>query len=130
MAPASAASTEEEDLISAFRAAHASRDVEAMLRLYWLGGVSEEMREVVRENIGAQMRHPIKAIKLEPAPPGKPAVREEGGVRWRDSLETVALLVVDFDISRAGPGEWATQQAQLAVGRKASRLYFTAPVQE
>jgi hypothetical protein len=125
-----ASADEAEILISAYRAAHASRDVEAMLRLYWLGGVSDEMRQVVHENIGAEMRHPIKAMKMGPAPPGKPAVREEGGTGWRDSLETVAVLVVDYDISRAAPGEWATQQAELAVGRKGGKLYFTAVVQE
>jgi hypothetical protein len=123
------AAEEEAALIAAYRAAHASQDVDAMLKMYWLGGVSDDMRQVVRENIEAEMRHPIKAIRFGP-PPDQPAVREEGGIRWRNSLPTVAILTVDYDVARAAPGEWATQQAELAVGRKGGKLYFTAPVQE
>jgi hypothetical protein len=123
------AADEEAALISAYRAAHASRDVDAMLKLYWLEGVTQEMREVARENIAAEMRHPIKAMKFGP-PPAGPLVRDEGGSRWRDSLPPVAVLTVDFDVSRKAPGEWAVEQAELAVGRKGSKLYFTATVQE
>jgi hypothetical protein len=127
---AQATSDEEATIIDAYRAAHAGRDVEGMLKLYWLEGVSQETLEAVRENIGAELRYPIKAIKIEPTPPGQAAFREEGSIRWRDSLPPVAVLTVDFDISGAAPGELATSQVRLGAGRKGARLYLTATGRE
>lgn len=121
---------QETAVVSAYRAAHASQSVDRMLKLYCLDGVSQEMREVVRENIGAELRHPIAAMKFETVPAGKFGPTEEGGIRWRPSLDIVAVLTVDFDVSRAAPGEYATKQAQLAVGKKGSKYYFAAPVRE
>ena len=130
----SAAGTPAEDahaaLVAAYRAAHAKKDVAAMLKLYCFDGVSEEMRETIRENVEAELRYPIASLSIDPVAPGSHGPRVEGGVRWRPSLEVVALLTVNFDTSRAAPGELATQQVRLTIGQKDGASYFTAPVRD
>jgi hypothetical protein len=117
-------------LVSAYRAAHARQDVEAILKLYWLSGASDDTRAVTRENVEHELDHPIADIQIAPVPPGQPAVREEGGVRWRETLPVVALMTVNYDTSRKQAGEFAVGQAVFAVGIKSDRCYFTVPVRE
>ena len=130
----SAAGTPAEDahaaLVAAYRAAHVKKDVGAMLKLYCFDGVSEEMRETIRENVEAELRYPIESLSIAAIAPRSHGPTVEGGVHWRPSLEVVALLTVNFDTSRAPPGQLATQQVRLTVGTKGGANSFTAPVRE
>jgi len=127
--PASPSSAERA-LINAYRAAHASQDVDAMLKLYWYGSADDEMRLTIRENVEAELRCPLKDIKIEPVAPGTHGPTVEGGIHWRPSLDVVALLTANFDTSRAPPGELATQQIKITVGRRGGRCYCTVPLRE
>jgi hypothetical protein len=117
-------------LVAAFRAAHARKDAQAILSLYCFDGVSEDMRQTVRQNVEAELRYPIKSVSVVPTAPGSHGPTVEGGVHWRPSLQVVALLTVTFDTSRAAPGELVPQQLRLTVGKKGDVSYFTAPVRE
>jgi hypothetical protein len=117
-------------MVEAYKAAHASQNVESMLKLYWFGSADDEMRQTIRENVEAELRSPLKDIKIDPVAPGSHGPRVEGGIRWRPSLEVVALLTANFDTSRAPPGELATQQIKLTVGRRGGKCYFTVPLRE
>jgi len=134
-APALAAGVEsaspsnaESALVDAYRDAHAKQDVEAMLKFYWFGSADEEMRLTIRENVEAELRSPLRDIKIEPVAPGTHGPTVEGGIHWRPSLEVVALLTANFDTSRAPPGELATQQIKITVGRRGGRCYLTVPL--
>jgi hypothetical protein len=129
-APAESASGPEAALVEAYKAAHASQNVEAMLKLYWFGSADDEMRQTIRENVEGELRSPLKDIKIEPVKPGEHGPTVEGGVHWRPSLEVVALLTANFDTSRALPGELATQQIKLTIGRRGGKCYFTVPLRE
>jgi hypothetical protein len=120
----------EAKLLAAYKAAQASQDVEAMLKLYWFGSADAEMRQTIRENVEAELRCPITDIKIEPVEAGRYGPTVEGGIRWRPSLDVVALLTANFDTSHAPPGELATQQIKLTVGRRGGRCYFTVPLRE
>jgi hypothetical protein len=126
-APANNAS---DALLAAYRAAHSSRDVEAMLKLYWFGIADAEMHQIIRENVEAELRYPLTEIKLEPVAPGRHGPTVEGGNHWRPSLEVVALLTARFDTSQATPGEFATQEIQITVGKRGNKHYFTVPLRE
>jgi len=117
-------------LVAAYKAAHASKDVEAMLKLYWFGSADAEMQQTIRENVEAELRCPLTDIKIEPVEPGKYGPTIEGGIHWRPSLEVVALLTANFDTSRAPVGGYHTQQVKLAVGRRGSKYYFTVPLRD
>src|SRR4029453_18416117 len=54
-APAGPADRLQTQLVEAYKAAHARKDVEAMLALYWFGSADDEMRQTVRENVVAEM---------------------------------------------------------------------------
>jgi hypothetical protein len=123
-------SNAESALVNAYRAAHTSQDVDAMLKLYWFGSADEEMRLTIRENVEGELRSPLKDIKIEPVAPGKYGPTVEGGIHWRPSLEVVALLTANFDTSRAPPSELATQQMKITVGRRGGRCYFTVPLRD
>lgn len=117
-------------LLAAYEAAHASRDVEAMLKLYWFGNADAEMQQTVRENVEAELRYPLTEIKIDAVAPGKYGPTVEGGIHWRPSLEVVALLTARFDTSKAPPGELATQEIQITIGKRGSTYYFTVPLRE
>ena len=117
-------------LVAAYRAAQARKDSRAILNLYCFDGVSDDMRQTVRENVEAELRYPIKSVSVTPVAPGTYGPTVEGGIHWRPSLEVVALMTVIFDTSRAAPGELVPQQLKLTVGRKGNASYLTAPVRE
>ena len=117
-------------LVDAYRAAHTKKDVEAMLRLYCFDGVADDMRQVIRENVEAELRYPITSAAIESVAPGTHGPTVEGGVHWRPSLEVVALLTVNFDTSRAAPVEYSTQQVKLTVGKKRGACLFAVRVRE
>jgi|GEM_PF-2600342 hypothetical protein len=129
-APAQSPGSPEAALVEAYKAAHASQNVESMLKLYWFGSADDEMRQTIRENVEAELRSPLKDIKIEPVAPGSYGPTVEGGIHWRPSLEVVAVLTANFDTSRAPPGELATQQIKLAIGRRGGKCYFTVPLRE
>jgi hypothetical protein len=117
-------------LIAAYRAAHDKKDVEAMLKLYCFDGVSDDMRQTIRENVEDELRHPIASVSIEPVAPGTHGPTVEGGVHWRPSLEVIAQLIANFDTSKARPGELATQQVKHSIGKKQGTYHFTVPVRE
>ena len=117
-------------LMAAYRAAHERRDVAAALALYCFDGAASDVREVSRENVEHQMRHPLKEMSIAPVPADYQQVRQEGKVRWRSSLPDVAMVTARFDTSGKAPGEWAVDEAVLPVGMKSGRCYFTVPVRE
>jgi hypothetical protein len=117
-------------LIAAYKRAHANKDVEAMLSLYWFSTADEEMRQTIRENVVAAMRCPLVDVKVEPVDPAEHGPREEGGVRWGRSLPVIALLTANFDTSQAPVGGYHTQQARIMVGRRGGRYYFVVPLRE
>lgn len=117
-------------LLDAYRAAHASHDVDAMLKLYYFGNADAEMRQTIRENVEGELRCPLTEIRVESVAPGTYGPTVEGGIHWRPSLEVVALATANFDTSKAPPGELATQQMQLTVGESGGRYYFTVPLRE
>jgi len=123
-----AASEPQAHLLAAYRAAHERRDVGAVLKLYYFGAASRDMREVTRENVEHQMRHPLTDIAIAPVSPDHPQVRQEGDARFRSSLPDEAIVTMRFDISRAAPGEWAVSEAKFPVGTKGGRCYLTVPV--
>jgi hypothetical protein len=123
------ASVPQAALVAAYRAAHERKDVEAILKLYCLDGASADVRDVTRENIEHELRHPIAAVQIGAALEATNA-SQEGGVRWRPSLPEVARVTVDYDTSRKSPGEMAVSQAVFSVGMKRGRCYFTVPVRE
>lgn len=120
----------QEKLLAAYRAAHAKKDLGAMLALYCWDDVSEEMRETVRENVAAELRQPIADIKMQPAEPGQHGPKEEGGIRWRPSLPVTAVMEVRFHPGKPAPGEWSVDRMGYTVGTKYGRCYFTVPVRE
>ena len=124
----SVASAPQAQLLADYRAAHARRDVAAVLKLYYFGSASRDMRDVTRENIEHQLRHPLSDISIAPVSPDHPQMWQEGEVRLRSSLPEEAIVTVRFDISRAAPGEWAVSEATFPVGTKGGRCYFTVPV--
>lgn len=117
-------------LIAAYKRAHANKDVEAMLALYWFSTADEEMRQTIRENVEAEMRCPLVDVKIEPADPAQHGPRVEGGVRWGRSLPVIALLTANFDTSQAPVGGYHTQQARIMVGRRGGRYYFVVPLRD
>lgn len=117
-------------LVAAYKRAHASQDVEAMLALYWFATADQEMRETVRENVVAAMRCPLVDVRIEPVDPAQHGPREEGGVRWGRSLTVIALLTANYDTSSAPVGGYHTEQARIMVGRRGSRYYFAVPLRE
>jgi hypothetical protein len=118
------------DLMAAFRQAHASKDIEAILDLFCFDGADAEMRETVRGNVGDELLCPIKEIRIEPTAPGTHGPTVEGGIHWRPSLEVIALMTVDYDTSAAPPGSFFFSQGQHTVGQKGGRYYLTVPVRE
>jgi hypothetical protein len=117
-------------LLAAYRAAHANRDVDALLKMYWFDNADQEMRQTIRENAESELRCPLVSAEFAPAVPGEHGPRTEGGIRWRPSLEVVALLTAKFDTSRAPVGGFYTEQVQLTVGERGGRYYFTVPLRE
>jgi hypothetical protein len=125
----------EAQLVEAYRAAHAKKDVEAMLALYWFGDslsgkADDEMRLTIRENVVAEMRCPLVDIKIEPVDPALHGPREEGGIRWRPSLEVTSMLTANFDTSAQPAGGYYTQRISARVGRRGERCYFAVPIRE
>src|SRR5262245_48225170 len=75
-APAREVGDSQSRMAAAYKAAHAKQDVEAMLTLYWFGDAltgqaDDEMRQTIRENVVAEMRCPLKDIKIEPVEAGQ-----------------------------------------------------------
>ena len=125
----------EAQLVEAYKAAHAKKDVEAMLALYWFGDAlsgqaDEEMRQTIRENVVAEMRCPLVDIKIEPVDPAVHGPREEGGIRWRPSMEVTSMLTANFDTSAKPAGGYYTERIQARVGRRGGRCYFAVPIRE
>jgi hypothetical protein len=125
----------EAQLVEAYKAAHAKKDVEAMLALYWFGDslsgqADDEMRQTIRENVVAEMRCPLVDIKIEPVDPALHGPREEGGIRWRPSLEVTSLLTANFDTSAQPAGGYYTERISTRVGRRGERCYFAVPIRE
>jgi hypothetical protein len=118
------------DLIAAYRQAHDSRDVDAILALYCFDGADAEMRETVRGNVSDELLAPIKSIRIDPADPQAHGPRTEGGIRWRPSLEVIALMTVEYDTSSVPPGSFVFTEAQHTVGKKRGRYQLTVPVRE
>jgi hypothetical protein len=117
-------------LLAAYRAAHANRDLQALLNLYWFGNADDEMRLTIRENAAAELRCPLVSAELTPAAPGENGPRTEGGIRWRPSLDVVAVLSAKFDTSQAPVGGYYAERLQLTVGERGGRYYFTVPIRE
>ncbi len=125
----------ESQLVAAYKAAHANKDVEAMLKLYWFGDpfsgqADDEMRLTIRENVVAEMRCPLVDIKIEPADPGEHGPRVEGGVRWRPSLEVTAMVTANFDTSAKPVGGYYTERLRHGAGRRGGQCYFVVPIRE
>jgi len=127
---AGGSSDPEADLIAAYRQAHASQDVDAILALYCFDRVDAEMRETVRGNVSDELLAPIKSIRIEPADPQAHGPRAEGGIRWRPSLDVVALMTVEYDTSSVPPGSFVFTQAQHPVGKSGRRYQLTVTVRE
>jgi hypothetical protein len=129
-APAEPPSRSEQQLVEAYKAAHAHKDAQALLALYWFGSADDEMRLTIRENVDAELRCPLIDVKLEPVKPGEHGPTVEGGLRWRPSLNVVAVLTANFDTSSAPAGGYYPSQVRQTVGRRGNRYYFTVPLGE
>lgn len=125
----------EAQLVEAYKSAHANKDVDAMLQLYWFGEAlsgqaDDEIRLTIRENVVAEMRCPPVDIKIESVDPAEHGPKVEGGIRWRPSLEVTAMVTANFDTSAKPVGGYYTERLKAGVGRRGGRCYFAVPVRE
>lgn len=118
------------DLVAAYRQAHSNQDIDAILALYCFDGADAEMRETIRGNVRDELLAPIKAIHIEPADPQAHGPRDEGGIRWRPSLDVIALMTVEYDTSSVPPGSFVFTESQHTVGTRDGRYQLTVPVRE
>ncbi len=87
----------EQDFAERYRAAHASGEVEQMLVLHWLEGVTEQDQFLLRMAIEQELTYPIKNLHFEPTAPEDDYRYEHDGRTWGPNLKPVKRLVVVFD---------------------------------
>jgi hypothetical protein len=120
----SAQSPAEQQLISAYRAAHEAKDVvRAMTLVYW-AGVPDDIRASFRRNFQSDFARKINTVQVIPREANQLTEYTRGGRTYRTNLEVVGNLVVRFEAPQAD-GVTATTYP---LGARDGKLFITTAV--
>lgn len=113
----------EAGLVAAFKVAHASRNPERLLEMFYLDDVDKESRVRLAAWVNEQLKQKIALVKIEPRPLDMPNEIEQNGVVFKPTLPVVGQLVVQYAGINA-PG------AKLLFGVYDDEYYFVTTVGE
>ncbi len=113
-----------DDLILAYRTAHARGDVQLALDLVCMDGVRDRVgtRSIYVEEFRDAFRQPLRDVRIAPPSPGQLTQYERGGTIYRTNLEVIGNLVVEDASDRTAPS------VSFPIGRKDGVLYIATSV--
>jgi len=114
----------EENLILKYKKAHRSKDVNAAMGLLYDKGVTDEFRNIVRNQLKKSFESELADVQLKPAPEGQTKEFIRNGVIYRPNLDITKILKVKYNTT--GP----ITSTGFPVGMKDGKYYITtaAPV--
>lgn len=84
--------------LAAFEDAHQRGEAAAMLDLYALEGVDDEVVRVLRFSVATEIDWPVRRVRFIGLDPGESYVFESDGVWFEPSLQPVDRIHVEYDL--------------------------------
>jgi hypothetical protein len=114
-----------EQFIAAYRAAHASKNVDEELKLVCWDDVAADRREIIRENVLDESQSELNTVEMVAAP-SKPDKWQEGNLWWRANLKPTHVMKLTFKTAPGGGLQMSA--AEKNVGLKNGRYLFVVNV--
>lgn len=107
-----------EALAERYRQAHASKDVEAIKRLFYWGSATDQTRTAVASYIAHDVAHPIRGVSVRALEASDRLEYTIDGVVYRMTLRPTSKLVIDFLPRKEGRLTYNSEQTSYFIGAR------------
>ena len=125
--PAAATGRTRDQLIDAYKKAHAAKDIDAMMKLVYWGQTANDDHSMERNLFIVDFDSEITSVTIEPLKADALLEYTRDGVTWRPTLPPIGRLTITFKVGESGN---AGSSVLVAEKDGSHHVVFAAPSRE